>query len=108
MQSPPAIIRHLHADERALRAATGAKFVAVARDRQLVIRTLGRNAKKSAVALALAPAERDDIDARRDLNALSAEGSPQVGAVRIGATRQASTLLSFYREAQRRFGIRWQ
>ena len=46
VQSPRAIVRHLRADEHALRTATGAKFVAVARDRQLVIRTLARDAKE--------------------------------------------------------------
>ena len=56
----------------------------------------------------LAPAERDDLDARRDLNTLSAESPPQVGGVSVGAARHASTLLSFYREAERRFGIRWE
>jgi len=56
----------------------------------------------------LAPAERDDLDARRDLDALSAESAPQVGGVRIGAAQDASTLLALYRQAQRRFGIRWE
>jgi membrane-bound lytic murein transglycosylase B len=56
----------------------------------------------------LAPGERDDIDARHDLNQLSAQSPPQVGGVSVGPARHASTLLSFYREAQRRFGIRWE
>jgi hypothetical protein len=108
LQSPPAIVRHLHADERVLQSATGATFVTVARDRQLVIRTLGRNSKLAAAVVTLAPGERDDIDIRRDLNALGAESPPQVGGVSVGTARHASTLLSFYRGAQRRFGIRWE
>jgi hypothetical protein len=44
VQSPPAIVRHLRVDERALRAATGAEFVEVARERQLLIRTLAPDA----------------------------------------------------------------
>jgi membrane-bound lytic murein transglycosylase B len=108
LRSPPAVVRHLRADERALRTATGAEFVAVARDRQLVIRTLAGNAKEAAAVAKLAPGERDDIDARRDLNQLSAQSPPQVGGVSVGPARHASTLLSFYREAQRRFGIRWE
>ena len=108
MQSPPAVVHHLRADERALRTATGAKFVAVARDRQLVIRTLARNATEAAAVVKLAPGERDDLDARRDLNALSAASPPQVGGVSVGPARHASKLLSFYREAQRRFGISWE
>jgi len=108
LQSPPAIVSHLRADERTLRTATGAEFVRVARDRQLVIRTLARNATTAAAVARLAPGEHDDIDARRDLEALSAKSSPQVGGVTVGPARHAGTLLSFYREAQRRFGIRWQ
>ena len=107
-QTPPAIVRHLRADELALRTATGARFIAVARDRQLVIRTLARDAKAAAAVAKLAPGERDDLDARRDLNRLSAQSPPQVGGVSVGPARHAGTLLSFYREAQRRFGIRWE
>ncbi len=86
----------------------GARFVAVARDRQLVIGALAARAAEAAAVAKLAPGERDDIDARRDLNGLSAESPPQVGGVSVGTARRASTLLSFYREAQRRFGIRWE
>jgi len=108
LQSPPALVRHLHADERALRTATGAGFVAVARDRQVTIRALAANAKEAAAVVKLAPGERDDVDARRDLNELSAESPPQVGGVSVGPARHASTILSFYRLARQRFGIRWE
>jgi membrane-bound lytic murein transglycosylase B len=73
-----------------------------------VIRTLARNAKESATVTKLAPGERDDVDARRDLNELSAGSPPQVGGVSVGPAPHASKVLSFYREAQRRFGIRWE
>jgi membrane-bound lytic murein transglycosylase B len=108
LQSPPAVVRHLRADERALRTVTGAEFVAVARDRQLVIRVIARNAKEAKAVGKLAPGERDDLAARRDLNALSTGSPPQVGGVSVGRAQHASKLLSFYREAQQRFGIRWQ
>jgi Transglycosylase SLT domain. len=108
LQSPPAVVRHLRADERALRTATGATFVAVARDRQLVIRTLARDVKEAAAVVKLAPAERDDVDVRRDLDKLSAASPPQVGGVRVGTAQHANRILSFYRDAQRRFGIRWE
>jgi membrane-bound lytic murein transglycosylase B len=107
-QSPPAIVQHLRADELALRTAPGARFVALARDRQLVIRTLARNAKLATAVAKLAPGERDDIAVRRDLNALSAESPPQVGGVSVGPARHAAKLLLFFREAQQRFGIRWE
>ena len=82
--------------------------MAVARDRQFVIRTIARNAKEAAAVTRLAPAERDDIGARRDLDRLSAESAPQVGGVTVGPAPPTLRLLSFYLEAQRRFGIRWQ
>ena len=56
----------------------------------------------------LAPAERDDLAVRRDLAALSAQSGPQVGGVSVGAAPAAGKLLSFYRVAERRFGIRWE
>ena len=80
----------------------------MARDRQIVIRTLARRPKEAAAVVKLAPAERDDVDARRDLVELSAASPPQVGGVSVGPARRAGTLLSFYREAERRFGIRWE
>ena len=108
MQSPPAVVSHLRADELVLRTAAGAAFVAAARDRQLVIRSLARRANEAAAVVKLAPGERDDVAVRRDLDKLSAESPAQVGGVSVGPARHAGTLLSFYREAQRRFGIRWQ
>jgi membrane-bound lytic murein transglycosylase B len=107
-QSPPAIVRLLRADELALRTATGTRFVALARDRQLVIRTVARDAKKAASVAKLAPGERDDLAMRRDLDRLSAASPPQVGGVSVGPARHAGTLLSYYRAAQQRFGIRWE
>jgi membrane-bound lytic murein transglycosylase B len=108
LESPPALVRHLRSDERVLQTATGATFVAAARDRQIVIRALARDAKAAAAVVKLAPGERDDLAVRRDLNGLSARSAPQVGGVRVGMAQPASTLLSFYRRAQRRFGVRWE
>jgi hypothetical protein len=98
----------LAADERTMRTATGTAFVAAARDRQALIRSLGASASRAARMGRLRPAERDDLAARRDLVRLGAASPPQVGGVRIGSALPASTLLAYYREAQRRFGIRWQ
>jgi membrane-bound lytic murein transglycosylase B len=108
LPAPPAVVRELHAEERALRTATGTKFVAIARERQLLVREIAGNAKEAAAVAKLAPAEADDLDVRRDLNELSAESPPQVGGVTTGTARHAGKLLSFYREAQRRYGIRWE
>jgi membrane-bound lytic murein transglycosylase B len=108
LETPPAVVAHLRADERRLQTATGVTFVAVARDRQRVIRALARNRKQAAVVAKLAPNERDDLAVRRDLEKLSAQSSPQVGGVTVGPARHASRLLVFYREAQRRFRVRWE
>jgi membrane-bound lytic murein transglycosylase B len=91
-----------------MRTAAGAAFVAAARDRQVLIRTLGREPTRAAAVAKLSPAERDDLAARRDLEQLSAQSPPQVGGVSFGPALHAGKLLSFYLEAQRRFGIRWQ
>ena len=80
----------------------------MARDRQIVIRTLARRPRIVAVVVRLAPGERDDLYVRRDLDKLSAASPPQVGGVRVGRARRAGTLRSFYQAAQRRFGIRWE
>lgn len=106
--SIPALVSRLQADERALRSATGSTFVAAARDRQVLIRTLGREPLRAAAVVKIAPRERDDLAARLDLERLSAQSPPQVGGVRVGPALDAGRLLSFYMEAQRRFGIRWQ
>ena len=106
--SVPALVSRLRADERALQSATGSTFVAAARDRQVLIRTLGREPLRAAAAMKLAPAERDDLAARLDLERLSAQSPPQVGGVSVGPALHAGRLLSFYMEAERRFGVRWQ
>jgi Transglycosylase SLT domain len=108
VQSPPVLVRRLRADERVLQTATGARFVSVARDRQLLIRVIAADRSRAAAVAMLAPGERDDLAARRDLDKLSAESPPQVGGVSVGPSPPAGVLHSFYREAQQRFGIRWQ
>jgi membrane-bound lytic murein transglycosylase B len=108
LPAPAAVVRRLKADERVLRSSRGAPFVAAARDRQVLIRTLGREPARAAAVVKRAPAERDDLAARRDLERLSAQSPPQVGGVTVGPAVNAARLLSFYLEAQRRFGIRWQ
>ncbi|HTZ04367.1 MAG TPA: transglycosylase SLT domain-containing protein [Gaiellaceae bacterium] len=73
-----------------------------------MVRVVAADPELAAAVLRLDPAERDDVAARRDLTRLSAQSPPQVGGVHVGPARHAARLLSFYREAQRRFGIRWQ
>jgi membrane-bound lytic murein transglycosylase B len=105
---PPALVEQLRADERELSRATGAAFVAAARDRQVLIKKIAASATTTAKVLGLRPSERDDLTARRDLMRLSAASPPQIGGVRVGAARTADALLGMYRAAQRRFRIRWE
>jgi membrane-bound lytic murein transglycosylase B len=103
-----AVVQQLRSDELRLRSSTGTAFVVIARDRQLLIRRVVGDAKEAAAVSKLSPAERDDLAARRDLAELSAQSSPQVGGVRVGPALPPDRLLAFYREAERRFGIRWE
>lgn len=105
---PPAIVRHLRADERALATATGARFVRLARDRQALIRSLDGNRADAKEVERLRYEERDDLEARLDIDAISAANAPPVGGVRVGPAAPAAQLLAWYRQAQARFGIRWQ
>jgi soluble lytic murein transglycosylase-like protein len=105
VQSPPAIVRQLHADERGFARTHEARF---ARDRQVLIRSLGRRPRLLADVLNLAPGERDDLLARRDLQRL-ADGSPPLRArIRVARPARLLRLVAWYREGERRFGVRWQ
>jgi membrane-bound lytic murein transglycosylase B len=107
--APPAIVQQLHADERGMAtAASAAAFARFAQDRQLVLRELGRHPAVGAAVMKLAPNERDDVQARIDLQKL-ANGTPPLKArPRIGPAAPERSLRAWYGEAQRRFGVRWQ
>ena len=105
MQTPTAIIRQLHADERAFAATHDPRF---ARDRQMVLRSLGRDPRTAAAVVRLTPAERDDVLARRDLQRLAAKSPPLKARIRVGPAPAKSRLLAWYREGERRFGVHWQ
>jgi membrane-bound lytic murein transglycosylase B len=106
--SPPAIVRELRADELALRTTSGARFAAAARDRQLVLRALGKTPRTAAAVIRLRPSERDDVQARLDIQALHRKTKPLKHRIRLGPAAPAARLLAWYREAQRRYGVRWQ
>jgi soluble lytic murein transglycosylase-like protein len=54
------------------------------------------------------PALSSDVAARTDLARLAATGPPFRTRPRLGPAPPANRLLEWYREAERRFGIRWQ
>jgi soluble lytic murein transglycosylase-like protein len=103
--TPPAIVRALHADERGFASTQDPRF---ARDRQALLRLLGRRAALAAAVVRLAPGERDDVLARLDLSRLAAKSPPLRAKIRVGRAPAAALLLGWYREAQQRFGVRWQ
>jgi hypothetical protein len=100
--TPAAIVQQLHADERVLATASGAAFLAAAQDRQRLIHLAGP------AVLKLDPRDRDDLVARRDLLRLRAKTPPRKTPLKLGAPAPSAKLLGWYREAQRRFGVRWQ
>ena len=103
--SPPAIVRALRADERAF-AATGSRAAAL--HRQALLRMLGERPDLGRAVERLAPSERDDVEARIALTRLSHLSPPLRARIRVGAAPRAARLTAWYREAQRRFGVRWQ
>ena len=106
--APPAIVRQLRADERVLRTAKGTAFLVAARDRQAVLRALGRAPGTAAAVIRLRPSERDDVKARLDLQRLSAATPPLHHPIRLGPAAAQAKLLGWYRQAQRRYGVRWE
>lgn len=102
-------------DERALRdpSSTEAELVAAARRQQAAYRALGRHPEWEAIVRGRIPAPlleayNHNVDARRDLTALSSRGGkPTVPAWRIVAPRPSEELLGFYREAEAATGVGW-
>lgn len=111
------VVKALRLDERALATAirTWSKPARPPRDvmllalyRQRLVRAV---AAKPALARAVEqrfPRATDDLVARGDLTQLAAATPPLRSRVRLGAAAPASQLLTWYRAAQARFGIRWQ
>jgi soluble lytic murein transglycosylase-like protein len=103
--TPPAVVRTLHADERGFAATHDPRY---ARQRQALLRAVGRSPRLAAAVARLAPAERDDVVARRDLERLGAGSPPLRARIRVAPAPPAARLLGWYRAAERRFGVRWQ
>ena len=75
---------------------------------QRLIRKAGADERLAHTVVRRDPAAADDITARADLVRLAA-GSPPLRIVpRTGAAPPADRLLAWYREAEARFGIRWE
>ena len=99
------------ANERALVVALDAWNKRTPPPRDVVLRALyeQRIVRTLAVRSGAPPAAlRDDVAARRALDRLAASTPPTAHAPRVGRPASAAALLGWYREAQRRFGVRWQ
>lgn len=75
---------------------------------QRVIRVLASDASLARRVGKIDPAIRDDVVARTDLSRLAASSPSPHTQPHIGTAAPASRLLGWYREAQRRFHVRWQ
>jgi len=75
---------------------------------QRVIRLLARRPVLAGAVERRLPAVTSDVVARVDLNRLAAKTPPPRTAPRLGAPAPAAKLLAWYREAGRRFRVRWQ
>jgi membrane-bound lytic murein transglycosylase B len=75
---------------------------------QRIMRVLGERPKLARAVVKLDPAVADDVAARVDLNTLVATGPVLRARPKVGPAPPAARLLGWYREAQRRFRVRWQ
>jgi membrane-bound lytic murein transglycosylase B len=74
--------------------------------RQRIVRSLDH--KQGSAVVRLVPRERDDVQAHSDLKRLAAESPPLTARIRVAPAAPALKLVSWYREAQARFEVRWQ
>jgi membrane-bound lytic murein transglycosylase B len=108
-------VQSLGSDERDLAAAIGRwrlvgppprDVTLLALYRQRILRSLGR--QQGSVLVRFVPGERDDVEAHVELKRLAAGSPPLTARIRVGSAVPAPKLLSWYREAQARFKVRWQ
>src|SRR5262249_25416587 len=103
------------ADEQTLQAAAWdgrgvepVAIVAAARDEQRIILRLAANPPLARRVERAVPGIRSNVAARVDLNHLASKSPPLRTQPRVGPAAPANRLLASYREAARRFSIRWQ
>ena len=75
---------------------------------QRIIRVLGERPVLARAVVKLDPAAADDVAARTDLRTLVAGGPVPRTTPKVGPAAPAARLLGWYREAERRFHVRWQ
>jgi soluble lytic murein transglycosylase-like protein len=75
---------------------------------QRIIRVLGERPALARAVLRLDPQAADDVAARVDLKALVGSGPVPRASPKVAPAPPANRLLAWYREAERRFHVRWQ
>jgi membrane-bound lytic murein transglycosylase B len=75
---------------------------------QRIIRVLGERPTLARAVVKLDPAVADDVAARVEIGTLVSSGPVPRTSPKVGAAPPAARLLAWYREAQRRFRVRWQ
>jgi soluble lytic murein transglycosylase-like protein len=75
---------------------------------QRIVRVLGSNPGLARAVELRVPSVAGDVRARRDLSRLASTSPVPRTRPRLGAPAAAARLLGWYREAARRFGVRWQ
>lgn len=84
------------------------RLVAAAAYQEQVIRALAGDPALARHVEGRLPSVDNDVAARVDLNRLSRGTPPPRGRIRIVAPASAARLLGWYRQAGRRFSVRWQ
>jgi soluble lytic murein transglycosylase-like protein len=115
--TPSALVASWQRTERSLSTAIAAwdksrapspSVTGPAQYEQRVIRLLARRPALAREVERRLPVVTSDVVARGELNRLAAKTPPPPTPPRLGAPAPAASLLAWYRQAGRRFRIRWQ
>lgn len=116
-RSPPALVARLRETESELGRAIErwdkskpppSDVTMLARYEQRIVRLVASNRALTVKVIRLDPAITDDVVAQHDLAKLTATGPTPRSRLILGRPAAAAALVSWYQEAQARFGVRWQ
>jgi Transglycosylase SLT domain len=116
-RSPTALVARLRETEDELGPAIEhwdksrrppSEVTVLARYEQRVVRLVASKPALTTRVIRLDPAITDDLVAQRDLAELTGSGPAPRARPVIGRPAAAAVLIKWYREAQARFGVRWQ